>query len=71
VNNHHESMKIYINVQTKGLQTFYGKGHTGYCGLVGRPRVEKVTVSGIANRLNYCVIFIVCLEIRMQDEVTV
>jgi hypothetical protein len=35
------------------------KDHARYRGLVRRPDVEKVAVSGITNRLNYCVILIV------------
>jgi hypothetical protein len=35
------------------------KGHTGYCGVVRGPHMEKVTISGIFNSLNYCTIFIV------------
>jgi hypothetical protein len=40
------------------------KGHTPYCGLVRGPHVEKQTISGIPNRLNYCEILIIYTKFR-------
>jgi hypothetical protein len=41
------------------LQTFYGKGPRLLLWAGLRAAREKITVSGILNRLNYCVPFIV------------
>jgi hypothetical protein len=35
------------------------KGHIRYYGLVRGPHVEKITVSGVPNLRNYCVIYMV------------
>jgi len=44
---------------TYELQTFLCQRVTGYCWPGRGPHVEKATVSGISNRLNYCAIFTV------------
>jgi hypothetical protein len=41
-----------------GIQTFYGKGPHPYYGGGSRATRGKITISGIANHLNYCVIYI-------------
>ena len=45
-------MKTYINVQIKGLQTFYGKGPHRLLWAGGQ------AARGIANHPNYCDVFI-------------
>jgi len=42
-----------------GVQSFMAKDQTRYCGLVRGPQMEKKAVTGIPNRLNGRVIFIV------------
>jgi hypothetical protein len=41
-----------------GVQTFYRKGPHPYCGGGSRTTRGKITIIGIATRLNYCVIYI-------------
>jgi hypothetical protein len=44
-----------------------GKGHTHYGGQDTR---EKIIINGIPNHLNYCVIFIVYIQLRMWLQAT-
>ena len=46
-------------IRPRASELFMAKGHTRYRGLVRGADVEKVTVSGIPTRINYCVILIV------------
>jgi hypothetical protein len=41
-----------------GLQHFYGKGPHPLLWAGSRAESVKITISGITNRLNYCVIFV-------------
>jgi len=34
------------------------KGYSPYCGLFHGPIAKKITLSGLPNHLNYCIIFI-------------
>jgi hypothetical protein len=42
-----------------GHQNFLAKGRTRYCALIRGVHMEKITVSGVPNRLNYSEVSIV------------
>jgi len=53
---HRSKTNKWPALQTIGVQPFKGKGPLPLLGAGSRVQVEKITVSGILNRLNYCVL---------------
>jgi hypothetical protein len=51
-----------------GVQPFYGKGPHPLLSPGSRAAREKITISGIPNRLNYCVIFILYHSLQMWPQ---
>ena len=47
-----------MNLSNMGSKLIMAKGHTGFCGVVRGPHMEKVKLSGIFNSPHYCIIFI-------------
>lgn len=51
-----------ICTQDIGLQSLYGKGRHTLLWACSRAASGQITVSGVPNLLNYCLIFIMCIQ---------